>query len=68
MSVPQVLNVAVSVAIAINCYLLLALPSNAQPYPLPEKESSPVVLAFQSDPEDEFSERWFPLRLQMLDR
>jgi hypothetical protein len=31
-------------------------------------ESSPVGSAFQSDPEDEFSERWFLLRLQMLDR
>jgi hypothetical protein len=69
MPFPQAMNVAVSAAIAINCYLLLlALPSNAQPYPLPEMESSPVGSAFQSDPEDEFSERWFPLRLQMLDR
>lgn len=63
------MNVAVSAAIAINCYLLLlALPSNAQPYPLPEMESSPVGSPFQSDPEDEFSERWFLLRLHMLDR
>jgi hypothetical protein len=63
------MNVAVSAAIAINCCLfLVALPSNAQPYPLPEMEFSLVVSAFQSDPEDEFSERWFLLRLQMLDR
>jgi hypothetical protein len=69
MPIPQVINVAVSLAIAINCYLLLVvLPSNAQPYPLPEIESSPVVSASQSDPKDEFSELWFPLRLQMLDR
>lgn len=56
MPVPQAMNVAVSAAIVINCYLLpVALPSNAQPNPMPAMESSLVVSAFQFDAEDEFA-------------
>ena len=66
---PQVMNVVGSATAAMIFVCLCAIsPSNGQPHLFPELQSSPAVSTFNPDPRDEFSERWFLLRLQKLDR
>ena len=65
----QVMNVVGSAAVVtIFVRLCAILPSIGQTHLLPELQSSPVVSTFKPDPGDEFSERWFLLGLQKLDR
>ena len=65
---PQVMNVVGSATAAMIFVCLCAIsPSNGQPHLFPELQSSPAVSTFNPDPRDEFSERWFLLRLQKLD-
>ena len=66
---PPVMNVVGSAAVVTIFFCLRAIPpSNGQTHLLPELQPSPAVSTFKPNPRDEFSERWFLLGLQKLDR